>query len=212
MERTSKTRRYLHGPLVRAAGVAALAAATLVIGSIPAKAGTTTSATLTISAATGGALNLSVPASLAFPGVTLNGTAQTSSAAFPGCAANSGAPCANGVDVNDTTGSGAGWNVQLSYSQFTTTASNTLAASGTLSEQSAPAFVCDTTGCSDAANSAIVTPVALTAGTASPILDAAAGTGVGDQNSTSNFQIAIPPTTVAGSYSSTFTFTIVSGP
>ena len=55
-------------------------------------------------------------------------------------------------------------------------------------------------------------PAAATAPTATKIFSAAANTGLGNQTVTLVFQLAIPASAFAGSYSSTWTYTLVSGP
>ena len=55
-------------------------------------------------------------------------------------------------------------------------------------------------------------PAGATAPTATKIFSAAANTGLGNQTVTVVLQLAIPASTFAGSYSSTWTFTLVSGP
>jgi hypothetical protein len=55
-------------------------------------------------------------------------------------------------------------------------------------------------------------PAGTTAPTAAKVYNAAIGTGGGPLTLTLSFQLAIPANAYAGSYSSTWTFTIASGP
>jgi len=55
-------------------------------------------------------------------------------------------------------------------------------------------------------------PAAATAPTATKILSSAANTGLGNQTLTLVFSLAIPANAFAGSYASTWTYTLVSGP
>ena len=55
-------------------------------------------------------------------------------------------------------------------------------------------------------------PAAATAPTATKIFSAAANTGLGNQTLTLALRLSIPANAFAGSYSSTWTYTLVSGP
>jgi len=136
------------------------------------------------------------PASASFAD-TLNGHDQTSFVA----------------PVFDVTNTGAsGWNVSATSTQFTT-GLRTLAANA-ISVQSAPTITCDTT-CTLATNQLSYPynlPAGSTAPTATKIFDAAAATGIGNQTVTPTFQLAIPGNTYAGVYTSTWTFTLSTGP
>jgi hypothetical protein len=55
-------------------------------------------------------------------------------------------------------------------------------------------------------------PAGATAPTATKIFDAKAGTGMGDQTVTPDYTLAIPADTAAGTYTSTWTFSLISGP
>jgi hypothetical protein len=57
-------------------------------------------------------------------------------------------------------------------------------------------------------------PAAPTAPTATKLFDSAAGTGLGDQTFTATWTLLIPAGTVASAtpYSSTWTFSLISGP
>jgi len=181
--------------------VFALAGSALLPGSSQA-AVTTASVTLH-----GGGLSFvnGTPAStLSFPATTLNGTNQTVTAALP-------------FDVSDATGSGAGWNVSATSTRFTS-GSHTLPADAT-TIQAAPSLVCDLlpifcTLASPLVGYPYTLPAAAVAPTPTPIFDAVAGTGLGGQTFDTVWTLAIPADAVATAtpYTSTWTFSLASGP
>jgi len=176
-------------------GVCTAAGGTLLLGAQV--AGAQTTATATIGA---GTLNVVVPSTVSFSD-TLNGLDQTSTS-----------PLA--VDVQDATGSGAGWNLTATSTQFTT-GTHSLSASAT-TVQSAPSDACDAGATCTLAGNAISYPYSLPAGsgppTATKLFDAATASGLGDQTVTPTFTLAIPANTYAGTYTSTWTVSVVSGP
>ena len=131
--------------------------------------------------------------------------------------------------VNDATGSGAGWHVTTSATTFTS-GSHTLPNSGTFSTNgsttsvsatTAPSATCTAT-CTLPTNSTTY-PVAITTASSSPtpvtVYDTAAGTGLGQVvigGSTAanpiGWWVNIPASTVAGTYTSTITMEVISGP
>lgn len=165
---------------------------------VPAAAQTTDDATGSAEV-TGGTLTMgALNESYAFSAVTLDGTDKTTTVDIP-------------LDVNDATGSGTGWNLQVAATTFTT-GTKSLADTGTLSITAVSA-VCDAT-CTSPANSHSY-PMALTTSatpTAVEFFDAAADTGMGDFTITPTLQVAIPANAYAGTYTSTFTITLASGP
>lgn len=181
----------------------ALTGASLVGLAGPALASST--ATADVSAGTFGFV--STPGNPSLGAVTLNGTDQTDTGTLP-------------MDVGDNTGSGNGWNITMTSTPFTTTTSGglqqSLSASAT-TVQSAPTDTCDAqVSCTPATNS-VTYPVTL-GSTAAKIYNAAAGTsttagtGMGDQTVTPTFTVAIPANAYAGTYTSTWTISLVSGP
>ncbi|MCA1845009.1 MAG: hypothetical protein LC792_17810 [Actinobacteria bacterium] len=174
---------------------ALIAGAALVTTSLPAIAATAT-ATLT-----GGTLGfVSAPATTGFSaGLTGKDVVATATQTF---------------DVGDATGSGAGWNITATSTSITAGAKSLAPTSVTV--QSVPTVGCDSGAtCSTATNGVsypYTLPAATTAPTASKIYSAAANTGLGNQTATLVFQLAIPASAFAGNYSSTWTFTLVSGP
>jgi len=157
-----------------------------------------TTATATI---TGGTLGfVSAPTSTGFS-VTLTGkdVVSTSTHTF---------------DVGDATGSGAGWNITATSTAFT--AGSRSLAPTSVTVQAVPTVACDVgASCTTATNGVsypYVLPAGATAPTATKIFSSAANTGLGNQTVTLVFQLAIPASAFAGSYSSTWTYTLGSGP
>jgi hypothetical protein len=133
------------------------------------------------------------------------------------------------LSVDDESNTGAGWHVTVAATTLTAGA-HSLANSGTLVVTGSTSSASATTAPSDACNtscrppvSSASYPVAVTTAGSSPtpvtVYDVAAGSGIGPVilgGSTAanpvGWWIAVPPTTYAGTYTSTFTITIVSGP
>lgn len=148
----------------------------------------------------GGSLSMSAPPTVAFS-ATLNGTNQT-------------ATSSQAFDVLDQTGSGAGWNITATSTTFTS-GGDTLSTTAT-TIPSAPTVACDVSVTCTLASTNISYPYTLPAGptapTATKMYNAAAGTGLGNQTATGTFSLAIPGTTKAGAYTSTWTYSLVSAP
>ncbi len=166
----------------------------------------------------GGPLTLAAPSSLGWTG-TLNGFNQ------------------NLVDtttadqsyvVNDATGSGAGWDVTVSATQFTTGTAS-LGNTGTFSTNGSIASSTSTTApdaaCSTDATCTLPTdttsyPVAITTAASSPsavtIYDASTGTGLGSivigNADPVGWWLKVPANAAPGSYTSTITLEVNSGP
>ncbi len=182
-------------------------------------AGTTTGScsvtgTLTLNA---GTLSLTPPAQLAWSG-TLDGATLS-------LVDNTTAD--QSYTVGDNTGSGAGWHVQVAATTFTdSTTSASLSSSGTFSTNGStssstattgPSAACTSSGACTPPSNGTSYPVAITTAVSSPtpvtIFDAAAGSGLGDITISSvGWWLSIPPTATAGTYTSTVTFSITSGP
>jgi hypothetical protein len=179
----------------------ALIACTVALGGVllAAPAALATSATATLSAGTFGFIN-STPGSVSFSG-TLTGADQTLTTP-------------QAFDVGDATGSGAGWNVTATSTTFTT-GTHTLA-TGATTVTSAPTLACDAGAtCTLATNSTSYPyslPAAGTAPTATKLIDTSANTGMGNQTATPTWHLAIPANTFAGTYTSTWTLSLVSAP
>jgi hypothetical protein len=111
-----------------------------------------------------------------------------------------------------TSGVASGWNITATSTRFTAAGGKTLAANA-VTVPALPARVCATT-CT-LANTNVSYPYALPAGTTAPtatkLFNAAAGTG-DTQTVTPTFQLAVPSNARVGSYTSTWTLTLQSGP
>jgi len=157
-------------------------------------------ATATANISAGSLAFVSTPPNVTFND-TLNGANQTVTAT-------------QALDVSDATGSGAGWNITATSTTFTS-GGNTLPTTAT-TVQSAPTTACDASSTCTLATNSVSYPYTLPAGASAPtatkVFNAAANTGQGQQTATVTWQLAIPSTTVAGTYTSTWTISLVSGP
>src|SRR5579862_5340166 len=181
--------------MVLSAAAAAALSTALALPALPAGAAT---ATANISA--GSLAFVSTPPNVTFND-TLNGANQTVTAT-------------QALDVSDATGSGAGWNITATSTTFTS-GGNTLPTTAT-TVQSAPTTACDASSTYTLATNSVSYPYTLPAAASAPaatkVFNAAAATGQGTQTVTVTWQLAIPSTTVAGTYTSTWTISLVSGP
>lgn len=178
--------------------VAAAAISSLLLVAAPAGA-TTASATLTA----GSLAFASAPGAVTFPSVALNGTDKTTTTP-------------QAFDIADATGSGAGWNITATSTQFTT-GTSTLPTGATTVASAPAAPTCDiSVTCTPAGSSTVpypyTLPAAATAPTATKLFNAPLGTGMGDQTVTPTWRLAIPGNALAGNYTSTWTLSLVSGP
>lgn len=204
------------------AAIGAIAAGSVV----PAGAATCTATTSTPCSDTGtltlsaGTLSATVPSSLGWSG-TLSGTTSYLVDSTAGD---------QSFEVDDNTGSGAGWHVTVSATTFSAGGGLTLPDTGTFSvtgstssnsATTAPTATCVST-CTLPTDTTSY-PVAVTTAASSPtavdIYDTAASTGLGDitigGSAAANpvgWWLAIPPTAQAGTYTSTIVFSVVSGP
>jgi len=184
-------------------------------GSLSVDSGATPS--LTIST---GTLSLTAPASFAWT-ILLSGALQS---------VVDLRPADQQFTVNDGTGSGAGWNIMVSATTFTNGA-NTLSNSGTFIANgsltsptaiNAPTATC-VTSCTLPTNSVSGYPVAITTAASSPtpvkVYGAMAGTGlgaivIGGSTATNplGWWLTVPATALSGTYTSTVTVSVASGP
>jgi hypothetical protein len=183
---------------------------------VPAGTTCTLTGTLTVSA---GLLNMTSPTALAWAD-TLNGLDQT---VVDATVAH------QSYLINDATGSGAGWHVTVSATQFTT-GSITLALAGTLvttgSATSITATTSPTAACSSGSACTLPTntttyPIAITTAVTTPpvvtIYDTSAATGLGSITigigaNPVGWWLNVPAATKVGSYTSTFTLGVVTAP
>jgi hypothetical protein len=117
------------------------------------------------------------------------------------------------LTVADTrTAPTAGWNLTITSTQLTT-GTRTLAS--TASSITAVSFAC-ISSCTTNPTNAISYPVALPAATTPPtavkLYNAAANTGKGTFTITPTATVSVPSNSYGGSYSSTLTLSVVSGP
>jgi hypothetical protein len=133
---------------------------------------------------------------------TLNGQDQTLNYSLP-------------ITVTDGTATGNGWNLTITSTQFSTVGppANTLPT--TASTAVSVASVCASGSCVDPTNT-VSYPITIPAGTAAPtpvkLFNAATGSGMGIFTVTPSVNILVPAATIAGTYTSTITLAIVSGP
>jgi len=182
---------------------------------------------------------------LAGTNCTLTGTASltggTLSATFPSALAWSGT--LTGLDLNladtttahqsylvdDATGSGAGWRVTVSATQFTT-GTATLSNTGTFSTNgstssitatTAPSATCLTGSTCTLPTNITTYPVAITTAASSPttyiIYDTSATTGrgsvtIGGTPNPVGWWLNVPSNATSGTYTSTVTLAVISGP
>jgi hypothetical protein len=116
------------------------------------------------------------------------------------------------LTIQDTRGSGTGWNATITSTQFTTGSATLATNASTLTGVSS---VCATGTCTNPTN-AITYPVAVPAAPTAPaavkFFNAAASTGMGKFTNTPTIGVFVPQSSVAGTYTSTLTISIVSGP
>src|SRR6059058_4512268 len=154
---------------------------------VPAPAlGASATVTGTISART---LSIATSATPSF-GVTLDGTDKSGSYSVP-------------TTVTDATGSGAGWNLTITSTQFTTGGGSPKTLATNASSITGVTNSCATT-CVAPTNS-ITYPVGVPAGSTPPTavkyLNAAAATGQGQFTNTPAVDVSVPSNTSVGSYS-----------
>ncbi len=167
---------------------------------------------------TGGSLSLTTPGSLNWAG-TLTGTDQS---------LVDTTPADQQYSVTDATGTGAGWHVTISATTFTNGGStfpdagsfSTNGSTSSISSTAAPSATC-AGSCTLPDDSALAYPIAITTAAISPtpvtIYDAKANTGLGSVviGNTPNpvgWWVNVPGNAVAGSYTSTITMAVISGP
>lgn len=116
------------------------------------------------------------------------------------------------LTLQDTRGTGAGWNATITSTQFTATG-GTLATNA--SSITGVTSTCTTGTCTNPTNS-ITYPVAVPAAVAPPtavkFFNAATNTGLGKFTTTPTVAVFVPQSSTAGSYTSTLTLAIVTGP
>jgi hypothetical protein len=146
-----------------------------------------------------GGLSFTPPASLSWPSTALTGRDQSLTTPLT-------------LSPNDQTGSGAGWNLTATSTTFTT-------GSGTLPTAAAEiiaASASSTSGTCSLPVNQIAYPVSIPAGASAPaavkVFDASAGTGAGPVNVALTASLHVPGNARVGTYTSTWTLTLASGP
>lgn len=151
---------------------------------------------------TGGGLTFinASPSAVTFPSTALNGTDQTISQTQT-------------LDISDARGSGAGWNVTATSTTFT---NGGTPLGGATTMTSAPSAACDAgVSCVTPTNSVTypyTLPAAGTAPLATKMYNAATNTGTGALTVTPTWRLLVPATASVGTYTSTWTLSLVSGP
>lgn len=179
-----------------------MAALALLTGPVVAGAATTAAPTVT-GTITGGALSLATSAAPTFSANLASGD-STPTFTIP-------------LTATDTTGTGAGWNLTVTSTQYTTGGATPHTLAANASTLTGVTATCASGSCTNATN-AITYPVAVPASGTAPgptavkFFNAAAGTGLGSFTVTPTVGVFVPGTSFAGSYTSTVTASIVSGP
>jgi hypothetical protein len=169
-------------------------------GPVAALADSGTGATAVVNA---GNLSETGPGSTSANAITLNGDDQTMTYAL-------------GLIVTDARGSGAGWNLTITSTLFDDGHGHQFASNAS-SINAAPTVACSGVGghCTNPTNSLTYptgVPAASPAPAAVKFFNAAANSGLGKFTITPTVTISIPASTFAGTYTSTVTVAIVSGP
>ncbi len=148
----------------------------------------------------GGSLTVKASPTVTFPSVTLN-------------AYNASTSLAVELTLGDETGSGSGWNLNGTSTTLTAGAGKNLPTTATTITAASSSAA--TGNCSLPTNS-ITYPVTLPAGTTAPtaikLFNAAANTGRGPTTVKLTAKVALPANTRSGSYTSTWTLAIATGP
>jgi hypothetical protein len=146
-----------------------------------------------------GGMTFTPPTTLAWPSTTLTGRDQSITTPFT-------------LAPSDLTGSGAGWNLTATSTTFTSSARTLPSTAAQITAANATA---GSGGCSlpvDQISYPVTVPAAATAPTPVKIFDAASGSGAGPVNVTLTAAVKVPGTARSGTYTSTWTLTLASGP
>ena len=193
--RYTLTMRLMRMSTVERAGSLAALVAAIAVGPALASTGTAT--------LTAGSLLFSAPATVSFA-TTLTGLDQTITST-------------QAITVGDATGSGAGWKLQATSTAFCTSGNaHCLANAATTVQSPGPTVACDASSTCTTATNGVSYPYTLPAATSAPaattFFNAAAASGLGKQTVTATFTVAIPANTYAGTYNSTWTYSLASAP
>jgi hypothetical protein len=147
----------------------------------------------------GGSLGLTAPPSATFPGVTLDGTDQNVTSSLV-------------VVPDDERGSGVGWNITATSTTFTSSGRTLPTTATTITGATTSAATGMCVGPTNAVAYPVTLPAAAVAPTAVKAFNAAATTGTGAVNVTLALRLTAPANAYVGTYTSTWTIGIVSGP
>lgn len=171
---------------------------------LPSAAAASPTATMEVQSGTLEFLN-GTPGNVSFPTKTLSGENLTVTAKQP-------------FDVQDARGTGEGWSITATSTQFKTegTSPHTLSASAT-TIASAPTVACNEGVTCTLAKDGVSYPYTLPAAgteppTATTMFSAEASSGMGDQTVTPTWTLSLPANAYAGTYNSTWTLTLASTP
>ncbi|HEX5501163.1 MAG TPA: WxL domain-containing protein [Thermomicrobiales bacterium] len=173
-------------------------ALTIALGAALPTLADTTTATATVS---GGALSETTGATPSIT-ATLDGTDQTKTYTLP-------------LTATDPTGTGAGWNLTITSTAFSTGGATprTLATgASTITTASSSCAQGTCTAPTNAITYPLTVPAGATAPTAVKFFNAAANSGMGQFTVTPTVSVSLPANTYAGTYTSTVTLAIVSAP
>ncbi|MDO9356362.1 MAG: WxL domain-containing protein [Solirubrobacteraceae bacterium] len=187
-------------PNLRRGALLALAPLALIPIALPSAANAATAAaTETV---TGGSLTFinGSPSAVSFPSIALNGTDQTASQTQL-------------LDISDARGTGAGWNITATSTSFS---NGSVSLQGSTQITTAPAVACDAgIACVTPTNS-VTYPYTLPSGATAPLAtkmyNAATSTGTGALTVTPTWRLLVPATSAVGTYSSSWTMSLISGP
>jgi hypothetical protein len=117
--------------------------------------------------------------------------------------------------VQDTRGTGTGWNLTVTSTTFTTGGGSPKLLSTTASSLTGVVSSCTSGTCTNPSNAQtypLSVPAATTAPVAVKFFNTTANNGMGKFTITPTISVNVPQNSFAGSYSSTVTLSIVSGP
>jgi hypothetical protein len=133
-------------------------------------------------------------------GTTLNGTDKTPTYDLP-------------MTVDDSRGTGAGWNVTLASTQFSTGGATPRTLAADASTITASTVTCATgSTCTKPDNVGVATTVPTGVDPAVKIFGASVGSGMGKVDLTPTVQVKVPANAYEGTYSSTLTVTKAEAP
>jgi len=119
------------------------------------------------------------------------------------------------LTIQDTRGTGVGWNATITSTQFKTGGATPSTLATNSSTMTGVTSTCASGTCTNPTN-AITYPIAVPAGTTAPtavkFYSAASATGKGVFTLTPTVSVAVPQNAFTGTYTSTLTISIVSGP